>query len=321
MYLFKKKIDRAFVMAAAITGLCCAVAAGAASENYLKLPTPKRILPTEQTWEGDQQPHTFSVVELNRDGFKYWGWYGLNAGRGMGLARSNDLIHWTKFEQNPLWLNARWPSVLKGADPAHPDVLYFAIARDYDGPSSRIVLATSTDGIHLTEVKNLVNPVDAERNQNPNLYRDPVSEKFFLTYYRGNDENYFDIVSKSADKIEDLDKAPEKVLMHTTETVAAPTLIYIPKGGTDGKGIYYLATEVYPGRYSKTDMGVWQVKMFYSDKPDGTFLPTADNPVQTDERACLFQHIFNGKYYGYQSHLNHATDKWEMEVLVAPLPK
>ena len=41
----------------------------------------------------------------------------------VGLARSNDLVHWSKYEHNPLWLNARWPSVLpdadKATDPAH----------------------------------------------------------------------------------------------------------------------------------------------------------------------------------------------------------
>ena len=58
-----------------------------------------------------------------------------------------------------------------------------------------------------------------------------------------------------------------------------------------------------------------------SVKADGEFLPVEGNPVQVGERACLFQHIFNGKYYGYQSHLDHATEQWGMEVLIAPLPK
>jgi hypothetical protein len=289
--------------------------------SYLNLPEPVRILPKAQAWEGDQQAHTLSVVELNRGGFKYWGWYGLNNGRGTGLARSNDLIHWTKYKDNPLWLNARWTSALLGADPSHPETVYFAITRDYDTHSSRIVLAKSDDGIQLTEIKNLVQPVDNERNQNPDLFRDPVTGRFFLTYYRGNDDNYFDIVSKSADKIEDLDKAPEKLLMHTIETVAAPNLLYVPKGGPDKSGIYYLATEIYPGRYSSAQKGVWEVKVFSSDKADGDFQPVAGNPVQTGERACLFQHIFNGKYYGYQSHLDHSNGQWTMEVLVAPLPQ
>ena len=120
---------------------------------YLTLTTPRHVLPDAQKWEGNEFPHTMSVLELKRDGFRYWGWYGLNEGRGIGLARSNDLVTWTKYEQNPLWTNARWPTVLAGADPKHKDLLYFAIAREYDTPSSHIVLASSLDGLHLTERK------------------------------------------------------------------------------------------------------------------------------------------------------------------------
>ena len=125
--------------------------------------------------------HTLSVLELRRGGFRYWGWYGLNEGRGIGLVRSNDLVHWSKYEQNPLWTNARWPSVLAKANPKRKDLLYFAITRDYDTRSSHIVLATSTDGIHLIEEKVLVPGVPEQRNQNPNLFRDPRSGRFYIT--------------------------------------------------------------------------------------------------------------------------------------------
>ncbi len=300
-------------------GVATGASAQGASTAYLKLPEPQLLALPVQSWEGDQQPHTMSVVEMDRGGYRYWAWYGLNNGRGMGLMRSNDLIHWNKYDRNPLWLNARWPSVLLGAEPTHPKTLYFAITRDYDTPSSRIVLASSEDGIKLTELKNLVPPVPKQRNQNPNLFRDPVSKHYFLTFYRGNDENYFDIVSKSAANIGELNQAPEKILMHSAETVAAPNLLYLPKGGPDRKGIYYLATEIYPNRYDKQH-GVWQVKVFYGSAADGPFEPAFGNPVQTDERACLFQHVFNGTFYGYQSHLDHVTDKWQMEVLSTPLP-
>jgi hypothetical protein len=312
---------------ACIGVVCLAGAGGAAAApgeggvRYLDLPVPQLLDLPAQSWEGDQQPHTFSVLEMNRDGFRYWAWYGLNHGRGIGLARSNDLLHWTKYEQNPLWLDARWPSVLKGADPRHPGTLYFAITRDYDTPSSRIVLATSEDGIHLTEVKPLVARVEHERNQNPNLFRDPVSGRFYLTYYRGNDENWFDIVSRNARRVTDLDVATDKLLMHDIETVAAPTLMYLPHGGPGGRGIYYLATEIYPNRYKDADKGDWQVKVFHSEHADGQFLPVAGNPVELDGRACLFQHIFDGTFYGYQCRLDSASQLWQMEVVVVPLPK
>ena len=78
----------------------------AAPVSYLQLTAPRHVLADPQPWEGNEFPHTLSVLELKRDGFRYWGWYGLNEGRGIGLARSNDLVNWTKYEKNPLWTNA-----------------------------------------------------------------------------------------------------------------------------------------------------------------------------------------------------------------------
>ena len=314
------RLFRAGTAAAALACMASAIA-GPPPVKYLSLPAPQTIEWPAQRWEGDQQPHTLSVVELNRDGYRYWGWYGLNHGRGMGLGRSNDLVHWTKFEGNPLWTNARWPSVVKSINPHDRGVLYFAITRDYDTPSSHIVLAQSTDGVHLTEVKTLVPVGPQPRNQNPNLFWDAAAHKYVLTYYRGNDRDYFDIVSKSAASPMELDRAAEHVLIHSTETVAAPTLLSLPHKGPGGGPLYYLATEIYPNRYDKAREGEWQVRVYYSAHVTGPFMPVADNPVQQGGRACLFQHVFGGTYYGYQSHLDQATDLWSMEVMVVPLQK
>jgi hypothetical protein len=285
---------------------------------YLNLSTPRYALPDAQEWEGKEFPHTMSVLEMNRDGFRYWGWYGLNEGKGIGLARSNDLVHWTKYEKNPLWINARWPSVLEKADPKDPGLLYFAITRDYDTSSSHIVLASSRDGLHLRKEKILVPSVPNQRNQNPNLFCDPVSGRFFLTFYRGNDNDHFEIVSRSAAAVIDLDKASEKILIRSSETVAAPTLLYIkPKGKSSGT--YYMATEIYPHRYTDNPAGEWQVQVFYAGAPDGDFQPVAGDPVMKGQRACLFQHVFNGRFYGYDCHLE-ANDKWVLEEVEASLP-
>ncbi len=289
---------------------------------YLKLTEPRHVMSDAQPWEGDQYPHTLSILELKKDGFRYWGWYGLNEGRGIGLARSNDLENWTKYDKNPLWTNARWPSVLAKADPKHKDTLYFAITREYDTPSSHIVLASSQDGIHLKEEKMLVRGVPNQRNQNPNLFLDPRSQRFYLTFYRGNDRDHFEIISKSAMSVQDLDKAPEKVLITSTDTVAAPTLLYARKArSVYGKksGVYYLATEVYPHRYTTDPEGEWQVKVFAADSPDGDFNPVEGNPVLRGQRACLIQHIFNGRFYGYDCHLE-TPDKWILEEVEAALP-
>jgi hypothetical protein len=315
-----------YVLMGVILFLLAAVSTLVAQEQpktvpYLKLTTPRHVLADAQKWEGGQFPHTMSVLELKRDGFRYWGWYGLNEGGGIGLARSNDLVTWTKYERNPLWTNARWPTVLAGADSKHKDLLYFAITREYDTPSSHIVLATSRDGIHLSEEKVLVAGVPDQRNQNPNLFRDPRTGRFYLTFYRGNDKDQFEIISKSADSVTDLDKAPEKVLLKSETTVAAPTLLYLKDAvNASGKkaGIYYLATEVYPHRYTDDPEGEWQVKIFSADLPDGDFQPVGGNPILRRQRACLFQHVFDNRFYGYDCHLE-TPDRWVLEEVEAPL--
>jgi hypothetical protein len=306
------------VMPAAIWAQTPAGKKAADSVPYLKLTTPQHVLIDAQPWEDNEYPHTMSVLELNRDGFRYWGWYGLNEGRGIGLARSNDLVHWTKYEKNPLWMNARWPSVLANADAQKKDMLYFAITRDYDTPSSHVVLASSTDGIQLTELKILVAGAPNQRNQNPNLFRDPRSGRFYLTYYRGNDKDQFEIVSRNASSLLELDKAPEKVLLRATETVAAPTLLFL-KTKEAPDGIYYMATEIFPHRYTNNPEGEWEVKVFAASAPDGDFKPVAGNPVMRGQRACLFQHIFNNRLYGYDCH-QVSQNKWELEEVEAPLP-
>lgn len=305
-----------FLLSAAATGQ------DTQSVPYLKLSQPRRILPDAQAWEGDQFPHTMSVLDLKRDGFRYWGWYGLNNGRGVGLARSNDLVKWTKYKENPLWLNARWPSAVAKADPKHKSTLYFAITREYDTPSSHIVLASSEDGIHLKEEKILVQGVPNQRNQNPNLFHDPQSGRFYLTFYRGNDRDHFELISRSAKTVQELDSAPEKILAQSADTIAAPTLLYVKhaKNVTGKKtGIYYLATEVYPHRYTTDSEGEWQVKLFAADSPDGDFQEVKGNPIMKGQRACLFQHIFNGRFYGYDCHLE-STDNWVLEEVEASLP-
>ena len=295
--------------------------ADAGAIPFLNLSTPRRVLADAQPWEGNEFPHTLSVLELKRDGYRYWGWYGLNEGRGIGLARSNDLVNWTKYDKNPLWSNARWPSVLQHADPTHPKLIYFAITRDYDTPSSYIVLASSHDGIHLNQEKTLVQAVANQRNQNPNLFRDPRSGRFYLTFYRGNDHDHFEIISKSAPRLQELDKAPEKILMQSSDTVAAPTLLYLKRapGAKKKAGIYYLATEIYPHRYTEDPEGEWQVKVFAAGAPDGNFQAVAGNPILRGQRACLFQHVFKNHFYGFDCHLD-TPDHWVLEFTEAALP-
>jgi hypothetical protein len=204
---------------------------------------------------------------------------------------------------------------LGNADPKDPGLLYFAITRDYDTPQSHVVLATSRDGINIKEEKILVAGVPEQRNQNPNLFHDPVSGQFFLTFYRGNDNDHFEIISRRADKVTDLDKAPDKIIIRSNTTVAAPTLLCVVSEGAK-KAIYYLATEISPYNNPEAE---WQVIVFYADAPEGDFQPVAGNPIMRGNRGCLFQHIFHDRFYGFDCHLTTAGD-WELEEVEALLP-
>lgn len=242
------------------------------------------------------------------------GWVWLNDGGGVGLARSNDLVHWTKYRKNPLLTNARWPSVLAKANPNDPGLLYVAYTRYYDTPTSHIVLGATHDGVHIEVVKILVQPVRNQRNQNPNLFHDPRTGRFYLTWHRGDEHS--EIMSRSADLVEDLDQAPEKVLMSSGDTIAAPTLLYLPPLAGSARqtgGVYYLAIEIRPQKIK------WQTTVFVAEAADGDFKPVSGNPVLRAGRACLFQHIFNHRFYGYICH-ELPEDEWALEVVQAPLP-
>ncbi len=64
-------------------------------------------------------------------------------------------------------------------------------------------------------------------------------------------------------------------------------------------GIYNLATEVYPHRYTNNPEGEWQAKVFAATAPDGDFQPVAGNPIMQGQPACLFLHVFHDRFYGY----------------------
>jgi hypothetical protein len=83
--------------------------------------------------------------------------------------------------------------------------------------------------------------------------------------------------------------------------------------------VNYLATEIYPHRYTDDPEGEWQVKIFVAEHPDGDFQPVARYPVMRGPRAWLFQHIFDGRFYGYIC-LDTTANRWMLEEVEAPLP-
>jgi hypothetical protein len=61
------------------------------------------------------------------------------------------------------------------------------------------------------------------------------------------------------------------------------------------------------------------VKVFASGTPDGAFQPVAEDPILRGQRACLFQHVFGKRFYGFDCHLE-SPDHWVLELTQAPLP-
>ena len=60
---------------------------GVVGTGYFDLSPARTVMTKTQQWES-AAPHTLSVAELNRDGYRYWGYYGLTNCGGIGLARS-----------------------------------------------------------------------------------------------------------------------------------------------------------------------------------------------------------------------------------------
>ena len=265
------------------------------AEGYYELSTAQTVLVEDQTWE-DTAPHTLSVVEVNSDGFQYWGYYGLQAGNGgVGLARSNDLSTWVKYGSDPLFLNGRFPSVIKVGG-----TFYMMVTKNYSG-TSHVVLRTSTDGIAFTETETVVAPESGVRNQNPNLFYNPNDSLYYLYWFRNS--SLREIRARSAAAVEDLDIASDIVVLSSPSTLAAPNMMYYDN-------TYFLATEINPG-------GEWQVRIYESTSPTSGFTELPDNPILEDGSACFFQHIFGTTLHGYYCKLTGGN--WTVDYRSADL--
>jgi hypothetical protein len=267
---------------------------------YYNLEKPQTVLVQDQSWE-TSPPHTLSVVRVNNGGYAYWGYYGLvyDCG-GVGLVRSNDLKTWTKYKANPLFLNGRWPSVLKvGA------TFYMLYTKDFCA-TSYINLAISADGITFTDRKTIVQPESGFYNQNPDLFYDPKSREFYIYWYRGNGADTWDIKARSAVNIVDLDNASsEVVVLHSNSVLAAPNVLYYDN-------TYFLSTEI------KDTKNQWNIKVYASaSSPTGGFYPLPGRAVSVTDAACLFQNVFDGTLHGYICKRTNST--WAIEHRTADL--
>ncbi|PJF47392.1 MAG: hypothetical protein CUN48_08855 [Candidatus Thermofonsia Clade 3 bacterium] len=249
--------------------------------GYYIFGPPTTVMTRTAAWE-TEAPHTLSVVELNRDGYRYWGYYGLADCGGIGLARSNDLVRWVKWPEPLLNRDGeRWPSVQKVGDR-----LYMIYDRDHCGVS-HLVMRTSADGVHFDSMYRVVVPQEVGiRNQNPALFRDPQTGMFYLYWFRGGSEaGFWQIKMRRAWSVEGLiNPTSERVLLDVPYELAAPNMMF-------HNGAYFLSTEV--------NENAWKTKIYVGPSPAGPFTPLPDAPQLSDNQACLFQHIFAATLHAY----------------------
>jgi hypothetical protein len=249
--------------------------------GYFAFDEPTTIMTKTLPWE-TQAPHTFSVVEMNREGYRYWGYYGLADCGGIGIARSNDLLTWDKLPEPLLNKDGeRWPSALKVGE-----TIYIIYDRDHCG-TSHLVLRTSKDGRTFDpDYTTIVALEQGVRNQNPALFQDPNTGKFHLYWFRGGAEaGFWQIKMRSAATVAGLaDPRSERVLLDEPYELAAPNMMF-------RDGHYFLSTEV--------NENAWKTKIYAGTSPEGPFAPLPDAPQLSDNQACLFQHPSGDLMHGY----------------------
>jgi hypothetical protein len=263
-------------------------------------------------WE-HSAPHTLSVLQDNSGGYTYTGYYGLQGyppgggacAVGIGLAYSDDLTTWVKYGSNPLslngspFLNGRWPSVLKIGS-----TYYMLYEKDFCTNSS-IVLATSSDSIHFTDVKTIVTNEPGYANQNPNLFLNPNDGKYYIYWYHGDDSTFWQIRVRSAETPEGLDDtSTETWVLHSNKLLAAPNVFY-------RDGSYFLSTE------ALDSSGNLVTNIYSSTFPTYGFNLLLGNPVIADGSACNFQHVIGTNLHDYYCKLTGST--WTVEHRVADL--
>ena len=261
--------------------------------------------------------HTLSVVEANKDGYKYWGYYGLSYYGGdpelrkAGLVRSNDLIHWDKYEGNPIIKrDCRWPTVV-----LVKSIFYMFYAEYNEDNDSRIVMLTSKDGIHFDNKIVVVSREHGKQNQNPFIYFNKQDKEFYLVYYNGIERakdpsnNIWNINIRKSKNIDKLKDSKSKTLMSSRDLIAAPSITFY-------KNNYYLLIE-------SRILGKWDNKWvtlgYESNKADGKYKMLDNNPpVLSNGDACAFQYVLDNQLYIFYSHcLDLAKWNWELNMVKA----
>jgi len=295
-------------------------------------PTMQEDQPWEQTYGAGSvgacptvgAPHTLSVVETpnvsiaGNGPHKYWGYYGLQGSGDIGLAYSDDLTHWSKAlvngASNPLFADKgqffytgfRWPSVVYDNG-----TFYMVNTMNYQDPNQRfLVLRISFDGT-FHDLRNLSDPGQVvvtgpyyQANQNPNLFKDPVSGNYYLYWlqYNTNPSVLTQIMAASASTPQELVSlhlgqsggAQPSVLASIPFTTTNPVGFGAPNMMSQF-GTYYLTIETAegdPGGSCPDKKLKWMTRVLVGNAPAGSFIEIPGNPILNNNSACFFQHAF-----------------------------
>jgi hypothetical protein len=260
-------------------------------------------------WDADAV-HTFSIVEANMDGYKYWAYYGLDYYekdehlRKGGLARSNDLQYWDKYEYNPIILsNCRWPTVV-----IQNGTFYIFYAEYNKANDSRIVMMESKNGIDFENKTTVVPLASGEQNQNPFIYFDKNDSNFYLFYYNGTEraekDKRWSIRVKKSDNILNLAGKESYEILTSDKTLAAPSVAYY-------NNTYYMLVEEFDKPLNK-----WVTNAFQSDIIDKGYRRVSNNPILSDNDACAFQYVLDNHLYATYSHcLSLQKGNWVMRMI------
>lgn len=270
--------------------------------SYFSLGSPTLVL--EKTTEPDE-PHTMSVIQVDSD-YTYWCWYGMEAYPGGGpvyLAKSNDLLTWTKAG-SVISGNNRWPCVVKVGSTFYMAVTAYGEVSHLQST----VLKSSSDGLTWSNVGTLVAEATGYHNDNSQLYLDPVSNEYYYFHTNIRDSDSFHtIYARHAAVITDLIGATDAAVLTSNSiqpstkgsTIASPSVIYV-------NGIYYLTVEISIG-------GTWKVLAFWSRNIISGYAELKDNnPILTNDDACLFHHRFGNTLHVYYSERVGGTT-WNMQ--------
>ena len=294
----------------------CWVALLAQDVKYPALSESKVVIQGDSGHWDYNKAHTLSVVEANKDGYKYWGYYGLSyyggdpALRKAGLARSNDLVHWDKYEGNPI-INGdcRWPNVI-----LDHSIFYMFYAEYNADNDSRIVMVTSKDGINFGNKVVVVPRELGKQNQNPFIYFNKQDGYFYLTYYSGierskdSTKNVWKIKLKRNKNIAKLKRAKATILLSSKDLIAAPSVAFF-------NNRYYLLVESrIVGKWDSK----WVTLAYESNKIDSEYNEVSNNPVLFNNDACAFQYVFDNQLYIFYSHcLDREQWNWELKMVRA----